>query len=101
MTDLTMTPIFPVTALTKNPKEVREAARKQVVRITENGRGAFVFMSEEALQDLVSREREDAAYEAYVREAVGRGVADIEAGRFASSRAEMFAEAKGRRDGRA
>lgn len=101
MTDLEMAPIFPVTALAKNPKQVRDAARKSVVRVTENGCGAFVFMSEDALRDLVRREREDAAYEVYVQEAVGRGVADIAAGRFVDSRVKLFAEAKRRRDARA
>lgn len=46
MTDLAMVPIFPVTALSKDSKEVRDAARTSPVRITENGRGAYVFMSE-------------------------------------------------------
>lgn len=58
MTDLAMVPIFPVTALSKDSKEVRDAARTSPVRITENGRGAYVFMSEDVLSDLVRRERE-------------------------------------------
>ena len=58
MTDLAMVPIFPVTALSKDSKEVRDAARTSPVRITENGRGAYVFMSEGVLCDLVRRERE-------------------------------------------
>lgn len=58
MTDLAMAPIFPVTALSEDSKEVRDAARTSPVRITENGRGAYVFMSEGVLSDLVRRERE-------------------------------------------
>lgn len=61
MTDLAMAPIFPVTALSKDSKEVRDAARTSPVRIIENGRGAYVFMSEGVLSDLVRRERETCA----------------------------------------
>lgn len=58
LTDLAMAPIFPVTVLSKDSKEVRDAARTSPVRITENGRGAYVFTSEGVLSDLVRRERE-------------------------------------------
>lgn len=61
MTDLAMVPIFPVTALSKDSKEVRDAARTSPACITENGRGAYVFMSEGVLSDLVRRERETCA----------------------------------------
>lgn len=61
MTDLAMAPIFPVMALSKDSREVRDAARTFPVRITENGRGAYVFMSEGVLSDLVRRERETCA----------------------------------------
>lgn len=90
-------PIFPITALTKQPKEVKEAADCGPVRITENGRGAYVFISERALNDLIERERADAAYEAYLLDAVEQGVQDIEAGRYVTSRAEMFQQADQRR----
>lgn len=46
MTDLAMAPILPAMALSKDSKEVRDAARTSPVCITENGRGAYVFMSE-------------------------------------------------------
>ena len=61
MTDLAMAPILPAMALSKDSKEVRDAARTSPVRITENGRGAHVFMSEGVLSDLVRRERETCA----------------------------------------
>ena len=41
----------------------------------------------------IAREREDAAYEARLAEAVGRGIADIEAGRYVTSVDEAFARA--------
>ena len=98
MAPLAMTPIFPITALSKEPKEVKAAAQNGLVRITENGRGAYVFASEQALDDLIAREREDAAYEAYLLAEVGKGVEDISAGRYATSRADAFARAAARRD---
>lgn len=58
MTDLAMAPILPAMALSKDSKEVRDAARTSPVCITENGRGAYVFMGEGVLSDLVRRERE-------------------------------------------
>ena len=90
-------PIFPITALSKQSKEVKEAANRGPVRITENGRGAYVLISESALSDLIARERADAAYEAYLLDAVQQGADDIEAGRYSTSREEMFRRADERR----
>ncbi len=89
-------PIFPITALSKQPAAVKEAAGRGPVRITENGRGAYVFMSEQALKELIERERTDAAYEAYLLDAVQQGVTDIEEGRYVTSREEMFRRAESR-----
>lgn len=97
MTELSMAPIFPITALSKDAKTVKAEAEKSPVRITENGRGAYVFMSEKVFRSLVDRERADAAYEAYLLDSVGQGVADVAAGRVVTSRSEMFAEAARRR----
>lgn len=96
--DISITaPIFPITALSKQPKAVKDAADQGPVRITENGRGAYVFMSEQALKELIERERTDAAYEAYLLDAVQQGVTDIEEGRYVTSREEMFHRADARR----
>ena len=88
-----MEPIFSMTALQRNTSEVKEAARKGIVRITEQGGAGFVFASEEAFERRIAAEREDAAYEARLLEAVGRGVADIGAGRFTDSVDDAFAKA--------
>lgn len=88
-----MEPIYSMTALQRNAGEVKAAARDNVVRITEQGMGAYVFCSEDAFERRIAREREDAAYEARLAEAVGRGIADIEAGRYATSVDEAFARA--------
>ena len=101
MTELAMAPIFPITALSKEPREVKAAAQNGFVRITENGRGAYVFASEQALSELVARERADAAYEAYLLAEVGKGADDIVRGNYTTSRAAMFAEAARRRDAHA
>lgn len=88
-----MEPIFSMTALQRNTSKVKEAAREDVVRITEQGGAGFVFSSEEAFEKRIAIEREDAAYEARLLEAVGRGVADIAAGRFVETTDEAFERA--------
>lgn len=88
-----MEPIFPISSLQKNPSKVKEKAKEGIVRITEQGSAAYIFCSEEALERRIQQEREDAAYEARLLEAVGRGMADIEAGRFVTSVDEAFAKA--------
>ena len=87
-------PIYSMTTLQRNPSQVKEAARDSVVRITEQGAGAYVFCSEEAFERRIAAEREDAAFEARLMEAVGHGVADIEAGRYTTSVEEAFARAE-------
>lgn len=94
---MTWHPSFPITALSKDAKIVRAEADKSPMRITENGRGAYVFMSEKVFRSLVDGERADAAYEAYLLDSMGQGVADVEADRVVTSRPEMFAEAARRR----
>lgn len=85
-----MDPIYSMTTLQRNPSAVKEDARSGVVRITEQGGGAFIFCSEEAFEERVARERADAAFEARLAEAVGRGIADIENGRYVDSVDEAF-----------
>ena len=76
-----MEAIYPITALQKNTSEIKAEARKRVVHVTENGRSAYVFMSEEVLDELIEREREDAAWETSVVASIDRGMQDIECGR--------------------
>lgn len=45
-----MDAIYSATALRNHPREVKQAARERLVRITENGNGAYVFFSEEVFQ---------------------------------------------------
>lgn len=90
-------PIFPITALSKDPKTVKAAAQNDVVRITENGHGAYIFTSEETFAELLKREREKAVYEAYLAREIKEGLNDIETGRTTSSRAAMFESAAQKR----
>lgn len=88
-----MEPICPTTTLQCNPSQVKSAAHDDVARITEQGMGAYVFCSEEVFEERIAKEREDAAYEARLIESVGRGVADIQAGRYVTSLDEAFERA--------
>ena len=80
-----MEPIYSMTTLQRNPSEVKKSASDSVVRITEQGGGAYVFCSEKAFEARLAKERADAAYEARLVDAVGRGIADIDAGRYTTS----------------
>lgn len=79
--DMTMNPIFPVTALQKRQAEVKRAAQDSVVRITENGVGAYVFCSESVFEKALAEAAEAAAYEERVSLAVERGRQDYAEGR--------------------
>ena len=96
-----MEPIYSMTTLQRSPSQVKDAARDSIVRITEQGAAAYVFCSEEAFERRIAAEREDAAFEARLMESVGRGVADIEAGRFVTSVEEAFDRADALRRRRA
>ncbi len=57
-----MDAIYSATALRDHPREVKQAARERLVRITENGNGAYVFCSEEVFQREVDDAVERALY---------------------------------------
>ena len=83
-----------MTTLQRNPSQVKEAAKSSVVRITEQGAAAYVFCSEDEFERRIAAEREDAAFEARLIEAVGRGIADVEAGRYVTSVDEALGRAE-------
>lgn len=78
----TLEPIFPITALQKKQAEVKEAAREDVVRITENGAGAYIFATEEVYERKIREAARQAAEDAIIANAIERGRADIAAGRY-------------------
>lgn len=96
-----MEPNYSMTTLQRNPSQVKSAARDNVVLITKQGMGAYVFCSEEGFEERIAKEREDAAYEARLLESVGRGVADIQAGRYVTSLDEAIERAAELRGSRA
>lgn len=77
-----MDAIYSATALRDHPQEVKQAARERLVRITENGNGAYVFCSEEVFQREIDDAVERTLYAQRVSDAMGRGRADIAAGRY-------------------
>lgn len=88
-----MDAIFSITALQRTPGKVKDAAKDNLVRITEQGQGAYVFCSDEVFEETIEREREDAAYEARLMDSVRRGVGDIAEGRFTDSVDDAFGRA--------
>ena len=74
-------PIYPISALQKKQGEIKSAAQESIVRITENGVGAYVFCSERLFREKLAEAAEAAAYEARMAAAIERGRADIAAGR--------------------
>lgn len=96
-----MESIYPITSLQRNLTAVKQSARDSMVRITEQGSGAYVFGSEQAFRDRIAQERAEAAFEARLEEATSRGLTDISAGRYATSIDEAFSRAAKIRDTRA
>lgn len=72
--------VYPVSALQRNSREVREAAKEKLLRITENGASAYVFCSEEVLERTIRQAVDEALYERACLEAIERGESEIAAG---------------------
>lgn len=88
-----MDAIFSSTALRDRQAEVKKAAREGVVRITENGAGAFVFCSDEVFQQQLDAAAERALYCASVEGAIARGRAAYAAGDYVEGAEAAFAQA--------
>ena len=58
-----MPAIYPSTALKNQQREIKSIADAEIVYITENGRGKYVFMSEDVLQKQIDEAVEEALYE--------------------------------------
>ena len=59
-----MSAIYPSTALKNQQREIKARADREVVHITENGWGKYVFMSEDVFEQSINQAVEDALYEA-------------------------------------
>ena len=55
--------VYPVSALQRKSREVRDAAKEKLLRITENGASAYIFCSEEVLERTITQAVEEALYE--------------------------------------
>lgn len=75
-----MDAIYSATALRDRQREVKEVARDRLVRITENGAGAYIFCSEDVFQREMDDAVERALYANRVEEAVAKGRAAIASG---------------------
>lgn len=94
-----MSAIYPSTALKNQQREIKAVADTQIVHITENGWGKYVFMSEDVFERTVNQAVEDALYESRLSEALANSRQDFEQGRFYSSREDLMnAVAKKRKD---
>ena len=76
-----MEAIYPFSALKTNQREVKDAALEGVVHVTENGRGAFVFCSEDVFDRKLQEAAEAAVYAERIAASIRQGRADIEEGR--------------------
>ena len=86
-----MPAIYPSTALKNQQREIKAKADSEIVHITENGWGKYVFMSEDVLKRTVEQAVEDALYEKRLADALVESRADFEDGRCYGSRSEMMA----------
>ena len=92
-----MSAIYSSVALRDRQREVKERARHEVVHITENGNGAFVFCSEVIFAEQLEKAREEAVYEERMAQAIREGRADVAAGRVYKGVEAAFAEIERRR----
>lgn len=92
-----MSAIYPSTALKNQQREIKAVADTQIVHITENGWGKYVFMSEDVFERAVSQAVEDALYESRLSEALASSRQDFEQGRFYSSREDLMSAVKEKR----
>lgn len=81
-----MEAIYPFSDLKTKQREVKDAALKDVVRVTENGKGAFVFCSEEVFERKLQAAAEEAAYAERVAASIRRGKTEIAEGKFVEGR---------------
>ena len=94
-----MPAIYPSVALKNQQKEIKALADNEVVYITENGRGKYVFMSEDLLSRQIEDAVENALYEQRIADALRESRTDFEEGRYYSSREELMSAVARKRAG--
>ena len=96
-----MTPIYPSVALKNNQRELKAIADTEMVHITENGRGKYIFASEAVIEREIARAVEEALYAARMEDALLRSREDFAAGRVFATREELLAAVAEKRAARA
>lgn len=86
-----MPAIYPSTALKNEQRAIKAIADKEIVYITENGRGKYLFMSQEVHDREIEDAVEGALYEFRMAEALRASRDDYAAGRCYLSRDELVA----------
>lgn len=89
--------IYPSTALKNKQREIKAIADNEMVHITENGYGKYIFTSEEVMQRTINKAVEEALYEARMAEALRNSRADFAAGRVYESRDDLMAAVEEKR----
>lgn len=93
-----MPPIYPSTALKNQQREIKSIADSEVVYITENGWGKYVFMSNEVFNKAVTQAVEEALYQQRLNEALRESRKDFEEGRSYNSREKMLEAVAAKRE---
>ncbi len=92
-----MPAIYPSTALKNEQRAIKAIADNEIVYITENGRGKYLFMSQEVHDREIAQAVEEALYEARMSEALRASRADYEVGRYYSTREDLKAAVERKR----
>ena len=92
-----MPAIYPSTALKNEQRAIKAIADKEVVYITENGRGKYLFMSQEVHDREIEEAVEQALYEFRMAQALRESRDDFASGRYYATRKELKAAVEGKR----
>jgi len=85
-----MSAIYPSTALKNQQREIKTRANTEIVHITENGWGKYVFMSEDVLKNTIEKAVEEALYEKRLADALSDSRRDYEECNFYTSKEDMM-----------
>lgn len=96
-----MPAIYPSTALKNEQRALKAIADDEVVYITENGRGKYLFMSQEVHDREIKEAVEEALYKFRMAEALRASRADYAEGRSYSTREELMTAVAEKRAARA
>ncbi|MGN0286677.1 MAG: hypothetical protein ACI4B6_03330 [Atopobiaceae bacterium] len=84
-----MEAIFPISALQKDSASVRREAETNLVRLTVDGHGKYVFATEDVLEEYVQNKVDEALYQQRIADALEQAVADEHEGRLVDAATSM------------